>query len=48
MSSDHYINLSIGLDSILNVSIRKIPIAGGTSLKYLMMLKTQNTNNQKY
>lgn len=48
LASDYYVNLSIGLDAINKVKIRTIPVGGGSSFKYLMILKAENPNQKKY
>lgn len=48
MAIDNYINLSVGLDAINSVSIKTIPVGGGASFKYQMILKTENPNQTKY
>ena len=48
LASDHYINLSIGWDTITNVGIKTLPVGGGNNFKHLLSLKTQNLSQNRY
>lgn len=48
LSSDPSINLSIGWDTIVNTSIKTMPVGGGNSFKHLLALKTQNLSQNRY
>lgn len=47
LNNDRYTNLSFGLDSILSMIINELPSYSSGS-KYLLIVKTENLNHQRY
>lgn len=46
--SDKDINLSIGLDTLNNISIKSVPLSGYSELKHILTLKSLSPAGTKY
>jgi hypothetical protein len=46
--SDKDVNLSIGLDTINNVTVKSIPISGYSDFKHILTLKAVSPSQVKY
>jgi len=47
-STDKDLNLSIGLDTIVNIILKSVPIQGFHDMKYMMIVKALSPRQTKY
>lgn len=47
-ANDRYTNLSFGIDTMVLVNIKTLPMNGGAGSKHLMIVKCENLNQTRY